>query len=250
MKQIIISLAVVLCVSVLKAQDYSKSLSGIEWVKIESKATVVLKTHNSNELLIKGKNTYGTPDRAKGLKLVGAGGSDNTDVGFYVVEEGNTLIVKNLRKNKSAEIYLPENQNVSITSSWNGHISVNGFKGEVEASAQLNGGITMKDVSGPITANSLNGAVEIQFVKVNQKSPITIATTNGVLDVTLPGNTPADLSMGTVNGEIYTNFDLKTKTNKEGYKAISTKNVKGSINNGGVKIKLKSVNGTIYLRKE
>lgn len=249
MKYLIISLTFLVCISSLKAQDYTKSLSGIEWVKIESKATVILKTHDSDELLIKRKDSRRNSERAKGLKLVGAGGSDNTDVGFYVVKEGNTLIVKNLRKTKSAEIYLPATQNVSVTSSWNGHISISGFNGEIEASAELNGGITMKDVSGPITANSLNGTVEIQFSKVNQGSPITITTSNGALDITLPSSTPADLSMGSLNGEIYTNFDLKVPT-KNGLKSISPRKIKGSINNGGVDIKLQSLNGNIYLRKE
>ena len=250
MKQIISSLIVLLCISGLKAQDYTKSLSGIEWVKVESKATVVLKTHSSNELLIKRKDSRGTPERAKGLRLVGAGGSDNTDVGFYVVKEGNTLIVKNLRKNKSAEIYLPADQNVAVTSNWNGHISINGFTGEIEASTLLNGGIVMKDVSGPVTANSLNGAVEIKFSKVNQDSPITIATTNGTVDITMPGDTPANLTLGSINGEIYSNFDLKIPSEK-GLKNIkSRQDIKGNINNGGVNIKLKSINGSIYLRKE
>ena len=94
--------------TIAKAQnDYTKSLNGIQWVKIDSKTDIVVKTHSANELLIKSGPEVKTPDRAKGLKLVGEGGTDNTNVGFSVVQDGNTLIVYNLRKNKGAEIYLP-----------------------------------------------------------------------------------------------------------------------------------------------
>ena len=63
-----------------------------------------------------------SPSKAKGLKLVGESGTDNTDVGFYVIKEGSTLIVKNLRRSESGEIYLPASQNISVTTTWHGDI--------------------------------------------------------------------------------------------------------------------------------
>jgi len=249
MKKFTITL-VFIAVSVIGwSQDYTQSLSGIEWVKIESKSDIIVKTHNSNQLLIKGGHSREAPERAKGLKLVGEGGSDNTDVGFYVIKEGNDLIVRNLRKSERAEIYLPSDQNISVRSTWHGHINISGFSGEIEANAELNGGITIDDINGPLTANALNGEIEVTFNAVSQDSPITIYTTNGVVDVTLPENTPADFSLGSTNGEIYTNFELRVPA-KDGMRSISSKKVKGSINDGGVDIHLKSTNGNIYLRKE
>lgn len=242
-------IAFLVSISANAQNDYSKSLDGIEWVKIESRANISVKTHNDNTLLIKGGFKHRTPDRAKGLKLVGEGGTDNTDVGFYVIKEGNTLIVRNLRKSKSAEIYLPASQNISVTTNWQGSIKVAGFKGEIEAAARLNGSIKIEDVSGPLTANTLNGTIEVIFDKVNQSSPITVFSTNGALDIGLPEKTPANVSLGTINGEIYTNFDLKVP-DKNGLRAVATKRVKGAINSGGVSIQLKTTNGNIYLRKK
>lgn len=229
--------------------DFTKSLSGIEWVKIESKANITLRTYDSNEILIKGNRRVETSERAKGLRLVGEGGNDNTEVGFYVVQNGNTLIVKNLRKSEGAEIYLPKTQNVSVKSTWNGDIEIEGFTGEVEADAQLNGSIEIVDVNGPVTANTLNGEITVEFGTVKQDSPISIYSTNGAVDVTLPGNTPADLSLSSTNGEIYTNFELK-REEKNGLKSVSGRKVNAAINNGGVNISLKSTNGNIYLRKQ
>ncbi|PCJ98940.1 MAG: hypothetical protein COA50_01525 [Flavobacteriaceae bacterium] len=236
------------CATINAQEDYTKALGGIEWVKIASNANVTVKTHSSNELLIKVGSSYKTPERAKGLKLVGEGGSDNTNVGFYVIKEGNNLIVRNLRKSKAAEIYLPASQNISVKTNWQGNIKIVGFKGEIEASAELNGSIGIEDVSGPITVNSLNGQIEVLFAEVSQSSPITINTINGAIDITLPENTPANLSLGSLNGDIYSNFELPT-LEKDGLKSIGRSKIKSSINNGGVKISLSSINGSIYLRK-
>ncbi len=241
-------LAFIITISI-NAQEYTHSLEGIEWVKIESTANVTVKTHSSSQLLIKGGHRFETPKKAKGLKLVGEGGTDNTDVGFYIIKEGNNLIVRNLRKSESAEIYLPASQNISVSTSWSGDIKIFDFLGEIEASAKLNGSVIVKNVSGPLTANSLNGEVKVSFTKVSQDSPITIFSTNGELDITLPENTPADLSLGSINGSIYTNFELKIP-NKNGLRAIASKKVRGSINNGGVKIQLNTTNGNIYLKKQ
>ncbi len=238
----------------VNAQQYKQSLAGIEWVKIESKSSITVKTHTTNELLIKSENTTKIPERAKGLKLIGEGGADNTEMGFYVVKEGNNLIVRNLRKSNhsTAEIYLPASQNISVTTRGTGaaDIEIIGFKSEIEASALLNGSIHIENVSGPVTADSLNGGITISFSTLNQDSPITIYATNGELDITLPKNTPANLSLGTVNGDIYTDFDLKFPE-KNGLKSISfSQKLNQAINGGGVPFQLKTTNGNIYLRKK
>jgi len=252
MKKLAFLLILFACTTITKAQEFNKSLDGIEWVKIESRADIMVKTHSSNELLIKTEGSHKIPERAKGLKLVGDDGTDNTDVGFYVIKEGNNLIVRNLKKgNKgSAEIYLPASQNIAVTTTGvsQADIEISGFRGEIEANAKLNGGIKITNVSGPITANSLNGGIDIMFSKVSQNSPITIYSTNGVLDISLPNDTPANLSLGTINGEIYSNFELSIPE-KDGMRAIASQRVKGSINSGGVQIQLKTTNGNIYLRK-
>jgi len=254
MKKIVLIAALLAANFLAIAQDdFSQSLEGIEWVKIESRAEIIVKTHDKEQLLIKGGAAQKTPDRAKGLKLVGQGGSDNTDVGFYVVKEGNDLLVRNLRKwNKgNAEIYLPASQNITVTTNGTGQsdIRIYGFTGEIEANARLNGGIKIEGVSGPVTANSLNGGIDVSFIKVNQDSPITIYSTNGALDIRLPKETPADLGVSSTNGEIYTDFELKFPE-KDGLKSISSQKVKQPLNGGGVQLQLKTTNGNIYLRKE
>lgn len=250
MKKLIVFVCICVLTTHVQAQsDYSKSLDGIEWVKISSKSEIILKTHDKDEILIKGKGLKPLPSKAKGLKLVGIGGEDNTDVGFNVVQNGSNLIVESVRKSGGAEIYLPKSQNVSATNSWDGDIYIEGFTGEVEANANLNGGLRLVNLSGPITAYALNESVRVEFDKINQDAPIVIRTTNGEIDVTLAESTPANLELSSWNGDIYTNFELK-RPEKNGLKAYGSSKVNGAINGGGVDIKLKSTNGNIYLRKK
>lgn len=250
MRKFTFMLTVLLVGTMAKAQsDYTKSLNGIQWVKIESNADIVVKTHSSNELLIKSGPSVETPEKAKGLKLVGEGGTDNTNIGFSVVQDGNTLIVHNLRKNKEAEIYLPASQNIAVKSTWNGDIEIDGFSGEIEADAQLNGSIKVLNVNGPVTANSLNGELEVVFGKVTQDSPISLYSTNGAVDVSLPSGTPANLALSTINGNVYTDFDVNL-SEKDGLKSVLGRKISASINGGGVKISMKSTNGNMYLRKK
>ncbi len=254
MKQLTIIFLIALYSTGLQAQeDYTKSLEGVEWVKIESRAKVIVKAHSEKGLLIKGGKMHKRPERAKGLKLVGDGGTDNTNVGYYVIKEGNDLIVRNLQRQNRGNtvIYLPASQNISIrtkgTSS--ADVAISGFKGEVEATVEINGGMQLTDVSGPLTVRTLNGNIDVSFSKVSQDSPISIYSTNGALDINLPESTPSDLSMSTMNGEIYTNFELKFPE-KDGLKSVSTQRIQQAINGGGVKLKLKTTNGDIYLRKQ
>ncbi len=244
------TLASCLVVISAAAQEYKQSLESVAWVKIESKGKVVIKTHDKPELLIRGGSALTTPEKAKGLQLVGENGSDNTKVGFYVLKDGNSLIVRNLRRseNETAEIFLPSTQNISVTGDGLNDIEINGFSGEIEATAEIVGNIRVVDVTGPVTLNSNTGTVEVVFNKVNQKSPISISTATGEIDVTLPKDTAADLSLHSTMGEIYSNFELSVP-DKNGLKAISTQKIVGSINNGGVKIQLNSATGNIYLRK-
>lgn len=237
------------CITVNAQHDYTRSLEGIEWVQIESKTDIVLKAHNNMQLLLKGGKMEKTPEKAKGLKLVGEGGTDNTNGGFSVEQNGNTLIVRNLKKDGKAEVYLPASQNISVKSSYLNNIEITGFTGEVEASAELVGNVTIKDVTGPLTVNSNTGTVKVVFSRLDQNSPTTITTTTGTVDVSLPGETAATVTMNSTMGAVYTDFDLQLPE-KDGLKAVSTKKVKGMLNGGGGSIQLNSATGNIFLRKK
>ncbi len=253
MKNITITIISFLIIGWSQAQEnYTKSLDGIKKVKIGSQSGVDIKVHNKKELLILGRE-HKIPEKAKGLKPLYAGGEDNTGLGMYIKKEGETLIVRNLKNGYSSDalaLYLPKDVNITIEKSNLGGVNISGFSSEIEVSTNV-GRITLTDVTGPIVAKTSAGEINVIFDKVSQKSPISLVSSAGVIDVSLPSNTSANLELKTTMGEIFTDFDIKFPVPDKDMQLISGKRtIKTELNNGGVEISLRSSVGNIYLRKK
>lgn len=268
-KIILVAFLAITAIAFAQKQEFKESIGDIEKVVIESETKINIVATNTTDLVIsKPKksskdNIYWSlendreesrkrrDDKRRGLTAIYPGGKDNTNgFGFAITRDGSTLLVKDLKSHfqrKEVQISLPKSVKVSVFCNELGSVSLEGFSSEVEVETQV-GKINMKKVTGPITAHSSVGAIAIDFTDVNQTSPITISSSVSEIDVTLPASTKASLDMKT-NGTVYTNFNLKASA-KEGLKDVSNKEIKGDINNGGVKIKLKSSMGNIYLRKK
>jgi DUF4097 and DUF4098 domain-containing protein YvlB len=131
---------------------------------------------------------------------------------------------------------------------------VQGFNGELE-DEMLNAGITLENVSGPLTIHTINGDINVDFNKLTQESPSSITSINGEVEILLAGNTPADLNLSTMHGEIYTNCDIKFEKKSDSNEPDMVmigghSKSKGKLNGGGVELTLSSINGSIYLRKK
>lgn len=261
MKKII--LLFIFCSSVTFAQktSYKKSLSGIKKVRIECDTDVTVVTGNTSELIIeekgnKERNSWRgndeKKDRKKGLRAIYADGEDNTDgLGFEVSVENGVLFVKDLKSHfqrKDIKVTLPKTMNLDVKIRNLGSIKAEGFTSEVETTTNV-GEIDLTNVTGPITAHSSTGTITIVFTSVNQSAPITVSSATGEIDVALPTNTKADLTVDT-NGTVYTNFNFKAPDKKGLPNRSGLKNIQKALNGGGVKIKLKSAMGDIYLRKK
>lgn len=285
MKKIILLLLLISGVITAQNKEYKHSLSGIKKVRFETNTKTKIVVGTTNSLILKNykhshddcdncdhdndhdddhdhDNTYPLnkhhkknktkEDKRKGLTAIYPGGKDNTNgFGFSVTKEGNVLVVRDLKSHfqrHGIQLELPKDMNISVDTGNLGSIEIKGFTSEVEANTNV-GRITMKDVTGPITAHSSVGPINIEFSKVSQSSPITVSSSVSEIDVAIPAATKANLEIKT-NGTVYTNFDIEIPT-KKGMKNISgAKKIQSSINNGGVKIRLKSSMGNIYLRKK
>ena len=112
--------------------------------------------------------------------------------------------------------------------------------------------VILEGVTGPVVANSVSGNIEIVFSTVNQQKPCAITVVSGDADITLPAQTPANLKLASVSGEVYTNFDISLKGDEEnqGLRRLGMgRPIEGTINKGGVALQVKTVSGDIFLRK-
>lgn len=123
----------------------------------------------------------------------------------------------------------------------NGGVRVEGMTGEVMAST-VNGGVVVGTSGGPVSATTVNGSIRAD-VGTATRERMRFNTVNGSVEVSLPGETSADLDISTVNGSINTEFPV-TVTGRWG-----PKNARGTINGGGETISIRTVNGSVRLRK-
>ena len=140
-----------------------------------------------------------------------------------------------------------------------GNISVEGVDGDIVAN-NINGGVTLTNVSGAVVAHALNEDVKATITRFAGK-PMSFSSLNGTLDVTLPGDTKANLKLESDNGEVYSDFPVEmlapsinqTVQDDRGkggkYRLKIEKAMTGRINGGGPEITFKTFNGDIKLHR-
>jgi len=211
---------------------------------------------SSNKIVIEADGIKPKPERAKGLKRVGAGGEDNTGVGLNFTKSGNDIQLFgaiSMNSNVVYKISVPKNMNVSVDLGMfnGGDLEINGLNSDLELDVE-NSDMKLMNITGPVVISSLSGNIEIVFSKVNQSSPFSIKAISGDVDLSMPVNTPADLELSSMSGGIYTDFDIKPKGKKKGnlkYVGGDT-TIKAKINGGGVNVQVSNISGDIYLRKK
>ncbi|APZ46163.1 hypothetical protein BW723_07560 [Polaribacter reichenbachii] len=271
MKKIYILVLFVSTIISAQKKEFKYALTGIQKVVLSSDTTIKIEVGSTNELIISEKSSEREKDnvhwsiqndkderkktkedKRKGLTAVYPGGKDDTNgYGFSISKEGTTLFVSDLKsylQRHGLNLKLPKNINIAVDAGNLGSIYMEGFTGEVEAETNV-GRIEMKNITGPITANTSVGKIDIDFDKVSQKSPITISTSVSEIDVAIPANTQANLELKT-QGTVYTNFDFDMPKKKGMPNVSGRKTIVSKLNNGGVKIYIKSSMGNIYLRKK
>ena len=136
-------------------------------------------------------------------------------------------------------------------------VIVDSFTGSLEIKT-LNANVKITKSSGPFTINTISGDLEISFDKINQSEPTSLASVNGIIDVTIPTSDKANIEISTINGNVYNNLDLKAvaKEKKEDRHAYGMDAIRMqggtsyTLNGGGQKVFLKSISGNIYLRRK
>ncbi|MFP4025501.1 MAG: hypothetical protein ACLFVR_13335 [Thiohalospira sp.] len=255
----IITIILVLTISTGFAQEFKYDLGQSNQIDIKNLVGEInIEEATGNQLIIEGSNFPKKPARADGLKsLYGSGAQDNTEIGLQILNQGGITEIQGASKQSEDAKYtfkVPKGVNVKIdyrSPYAKETIKVKNFSNELEIST-LNKSIDLKNVTGPVVLNTINGDINIDFASINQEAPTSISSINGVIDITLPSNTPAKISLGTINGEIFTNFDINfEKKTKNGLSYIGGgQKINGTINGGGVDIKLSTINDNIYLRKK
>ncbi len=154
------------------------------------------------------------------------------------------------------EIQVPADTEVVLKTINDGDIQVKKMTGEFTVNG-LNGGIDMQEIGGSGTVRTLNGPVKVTFTR-NPAKACEFKSLNGDVDVYFQPGLNADLSFHTLNGGIYTDFDVVTRPaagttqNVDGkflYR-VDRRNMNARTGSGGPELKFDTLNGSIRLRSK
>ncbi|PKP33912.1 MAG: hypothetical protein CVU00_09130 [Bacteroidetes bacterium HGW-Bacteroidetes-17] len=261
-KLALVTLAVVFLAANLSAQSYKHAIKNSKRVVIENLlGEVTFEGYDGSEIIVDVTNFKAPPKRADGLKAIYGGGEENTGIGLAFLEIDGSIQISGASKQSEDAKYtfkIPNSMTLKVNYASPfveaDQIVFKNFTNEISVKT-MDADIEFVDVTGPITSSTIDGNTKVVFGKVSQESPISISSIDGEIDVTIPANTPSNLSFSNIDGEVYTDFDIDfAKKDKNGNKSMSYigghNSSKGIINGGGVEISLKTIDGIIYLRKK
>lgn len=124
----------------------------------------------------------------------------------------------------------------------NGDVAATGLTADAEVST-VNGDAEVAS-AGRTEARTVNGSVRARMGATAWSAPLRLETVNGDVEVTLQGEPKLTITGSTVNGDIESDYPV-TIQGKWGPRRMS-----GTVNGGGSRLELKTVNGKISLRRQ
>ncbi|MBL8980864.1 MAG: DUF4097 family beta strand repeat protein [Gemmatimonadetes bacterium] len=127
-------------------------------------------------------------------------------------------------------------------SSGNGRVTVEDVTGPVKATSG-NGDVTIGTVAGPVSASSGNGDILVSMDRLSGEGDMEFTSGNGRIAVTLPSDLSADLEASTGSGQITTDFPIKLSGR------LTRTRLRGTIGDGGRRLRMSTGNGSMELRR-
>jgi len=207
--------------------------------------------YSGNEIIITSKSgRFDPPDRAKGLKPIYGGGTDNTGIALAMEKDGNKISFRCLlpiTQDGDYRIKVPDNLILKIHRNCErgGETTIQNMKNEIDFDGCHE--VKLKNVAGPLVVSTISGGVDVVFSEISKDKSISIAAVSGDVDVTIPAKAAVDVDLSTVSGNMYSDFDFSA--NSKDMRRVGGSSIHSPLNGGGTDLKLSVVSGNIYLRK-
>ena len=125
----------------------------------------------------------------------------------------------------------------------NGALDIAGASAEVVAHT-VNGRIDAASTSGPVDAETVNGSIHVRMDAIPANTEdLEYSTVNGSVTLEVPPSFSGELEMETVNGSLQSDFPVTMQGR------FNPRHLRAKIGEGGPTIRLKTVNGSVELRK-
>lgn len=253
-----------LCLSLVSAaalaQDFQKSYRLAQGSRVSIK-------NISGDVIVKGYD--GEAVVVTGYKE----GRDRDQVNVEDLSDGSRVEVKvrypercNCNASVRFEVKVPRmiNLDYDAFSSVSGNVEVSEAMGTIRAKS-VSGDVNVKEVAGTIHANSVSGDVAVEQASgaVSAKSTsgnvrvdlqrlegasanrMEFGSVSGNVEVKLPGSLGAEVEMSTMSGHLETDFPITIEKREFG----PGRSARGRVGDGSRTLKLSSVSGNVYLRR-
>jgi len=185
---------------------------------------------------------------------------DSPDIDFNVntgrYEHNQKWSNKRYKYDLDITVKVPRNTNIEISAINGGVAEARNIDAKTINVSNINGAITLENISGKTYANALNKDINISYSK-NPTEESTFKSLNGDINLQLKEGLNADVSFKGLNGNIYTNMetkispsksDMKKRKGNRGTKYKMNSNTNFSIGNGGVQLNFDVLNGDVTLK--
>jgi lia operon protein LiaG len=254
LKYIIPFLLVIFVAGPSMAQEYKVTVENTKEGQLSLEGfpgDLPIEGYSGNEIIITSTSgRFDPPDRAKGLKPIYGGGTDNTGIALDMEKNGNKISFRCLlpiTKGGDYRVKVPDNLVLKIHRDCGraGETSIENIKNEIDFDGCQR--VKLKNVTGPLVISTISGGVDVVFTEISKDKSISIATVSGDVDVTIPAKAGIDIDLSTISGNMYSDFDF-AQDNKDMHR-VGGGSIHSQLNGGGTNLKLSNVSGNIYLRK-
>ena len=138
--------------------------------------------------------------------------------------------------------------NVSRVTGWveassgNGDVSIADVGGAVSAHSG-NGDVSIGTTNGPVSATTGNGDVLVSMDRLTGDEDMEFTSGNGRIEVVVPADFSARVEANTGHGRISTDFPITIEGK------LSPTRLRGTIGNGGRRLRMSTGNGSMEIRK-
>lgn len=152
-------------------------------------------------------------------------------------------------------IKVPMTVNLMLSTVNDGDVEIENLKGGILVN-NVNGGIKLSNISREANASTINGDVDITYIK-NPEKACRFYTLNGDINAWFQKGLSANMSFESFNGELFTNVpqleSLPVVVEKQDTEKGTRFKVNGSrfkVGNGGVALDFETFNGNVYVKEK
>jgi DUF4097 and DUF4098 domain-containing protein YvlB len=142
------------------------------------------------------------------------------------------------------ELSVPANVELDTIETVNGGVDISGVSGAVKAET-VNGDLQVSGLTANVNLDTVNGTIKAEFDQLSSGQKVSAEAVNGKIVIRLPADASAKVNAETINGSIDADdFGLKPE------KGFVGRDLDGVIGDGGARLSLDTVNGSIRIVKK